>query len=603
MSRVIHPTLWRSAVALSVITSLMAATRPARAAVITLTTSIDAVTGDGLCSLREAIIAANGDHAVDACPAGNGADTIVLPAGVYGLTLIGRGEQLAATGDLDIYSDLTLVGAGKDVTVIDGNVLDRVIEVRAGGVATLSGLTLDHGDAGLGDGGGVFVDASDLTLIDSQIRNSQANTGGAIRVDDGGNATLIGTRVSANTALSGGGLYVGANPGTATALITNSLIDGNSVSGSPGGSNGGGLRSAAGGTVTLISSTVSGNQAELSGGGIYADNIVRLYNVTVAFNTADSEGDDNGNGGGIGISAGTPLGVVTVRNSLISLNGDASPTADQFLNCAGTLTGEGYSLLGSTTGCTLTGNLAGFRIGVAPFIGPLADNGGSTLTHALLSSSVAVDGGEPTGCLNHEAVTLTTDQRDFIRPVDGDGDRTARCDIGAFEYDSQPAPTPTLTPTITPTATRTATHTATSAPPATATATATRTATATATSNATSTPTQTAPASQSSTPTRTATRTATATATATRTATAAVSATPTRTSTAGPSPTPSPTPTRTATAPVVSLTPSPTLTAPSVPTHTPTGRPPSELTPTVAASPAPPDCAVICLALPELHKP
>lgn len=158
-----HVTARRAILLLSVLAGALVTTRPARAGTITVTTHLDAATGDGLCSLREAIIAANGDRIVDACPAGNGVDTIVLPAGAYPLTLAGRFEQLAATGDLDIYTDMTLIGAGQDDTFIDGRVLDRVFEVRAGAAVQIDGLTLENGDADAEDGGGLYVDASTVT--------------------------------------------------------------------------------------------------------------------------------------------------------------------------------------------------------------------------------------------------------------------------------------------------------------------------------------------------------------------------------------------------------------------------------------------------------
>ena len=74
----------------------------ARAATITVTVTSDDNIVNGNCTLREAIRAANTDTSVDACPAGNGADTIVLPAGNYVLALGGMGENFAAAGDLDI---------------------------------------------------------------------------------------------------------------------------------------------------------------------------------------------------------------------------------------------------------------------------------------------------------------------------------------------------------------------------------------------------------------------------------------------------------------------------------------------------------------------
>ena len=77
----------------------------------------DVLATEGTCSLREAIINANGDDATwPDCPAGSGPDSIVLPAGTYALAIPGTDEDSAATGDLDILGDLTLVGAGPAIT-------------------------------------------------------------------------------------------------------------------------------------------------------------------------------------------------------------------------------------------------------------------------------------------------------------------------------------------------------------------------------------------------------------------------------------------------------------------------------------------------------
>src|SRR5689334_6861016 len=103
----------------------------ARAATIDVTVAADAVAADGRCSLREAITAANTDAAVfpDAgeCPAGQFADTIVLPAGTFTLAIAGTGEDANASGDLDVLSALTLVGAGAGATTIDADGKDRVL--------------------------------------------------------------------------------------------------------------------------------------------------------------------------------------------------------------------------------------------------------------------------------------------------------------------------------------------------------------------------------------------------------------------------------------------------------------------------------------------
>jgi len=63
-----------------------------------------------------------------------------------------------------------------------------------------------------------------------------------------------------------------------------------------------------------------------------------------------------------------------------------------------------------------------------PLLGPLADNGGVTKTHSLGWGSPAIDSGSLTVC-------PSTDQRGVTRPIDGNGDGSARCDMGAYEYD------------------------------------------------------------------------------------------------------------------------------------------------------------------------
>ena len=86
----------------------------------TVTTPLDVVANDGKLSLREAITQAN---------AHPGTDTIVLPAGVYRLALTGADDTNAA-GDLDVTGSTVFQGAGAGTTIIDGQQLDRVFDVR-----------------------------------------------------------------------------------------------------------------------------------------------------------------------------------------------------------------------------------------------------------------------------------------------------------------------------------------------------------------------------------------------------------------------------------------------------------------------------------------
>ncbi len=116
----------------------------------------------------------------------------------------------------------------------------------------------------------------------------------------------------------------------------------------------------------------------------------------------------------------------------------------------------GYNLIGAAL-CTIN-STTGDQIGspaspIDPRVGPLQDNGGPTFTHALLASSPAIDAGNPATPGSGGNACEAADQRGALRPVDGDGDVVAICDVGAFEFGAVPptaTPTATLTPTATP---------------------------------------------------------------------------------------------------------------------------------------------------------
>jgi CSLREA domain-containing protein len=398
----------------------------ARATTITVTTTADDVDVNGNCTLREAIRAANLDQAVDACPAGFGADTIVAPAGTYTLALAGTGEDAALTGDLDLAGEVTLVGAGMPDTILDGGGLDRVLHVLEEATVTLERLTVQGGDTGtLADGGpGIRVEReAQVGLTLTRVRQ---NTGDAaiLLMAYTERLTMRNSRVVNNSA-RGLNLNIGS-----TALIANSTISGNAGTGY-----GGGIYNEGGADVTVVNSTISGNSATFDGGGLSNAGDAWLYNVTVTNNTA---GDD---AGGIFITLGTPT--LTARNTIVAGNFDSGGTPD----CAGPLTSQGYNLIGDTAGCTLQGDETGNVYGSGANLGPLQNNGGATFTHALLAGSPAIDAGDPAGCADGDGTPLGTDQRGWAR--------NGRCDMGSFEYDSPGTPTPTATATATATPTGT----------------------------------------------------------------------------------------------------------------------------------------------------
>jgi CSLREA domain-containing protein len=266
------------------------------ASTITVTTTADELNTNGNCSLREAIQAANRDTRVDACAAGSGDDTIILPAGTYALTIGGEFEDAGLTGDLDITASLTLKGAGASSTSIDGGgsrggfLVHGVLQVFGPATnVTISGVTIQNGNlaselgdrssGGLSNGGGATEElgAGTVTVIDSVIRNN-AGLNGGIENNGGGTMTLRNTSVIGNRARFHAGGILNGNGGRLT--IVNSTISGNSANGS-----GGGIENA--GQLTVINSTISGNLAIANAGGIENAGQLTVINSTISGNTAE----------------------------------------------------------------------------------------------------------------------------------------------------------------------------------------------------------------------------------------------------------------------------------------------------------------------------
>ena len=300
------------------------------------------------CSLREAIMSANWDLEFGGCPSGYGDDTIIVPAGRYILSAVGVVEDGNWTGDLDISSNVTLIGAGAELTVIDGNDTDRVLEVHAGARVVLNDVTitqgrspdgLDNAELGGGDAepGGGIRNAGELWLLSCVITENQTGEGGrgskgttALGGDggDGGGIFNVGrlflerSTVRANTAGrsgfggdrngevgragSGGGIYnrgelslrnsrvIQNQAGDPMFAIPSATCDFCWHAGIVG--DGGGIWN--GGTMTSAYSTIAENKA---GGGAFADTGGRgggIFNVgqltftkgTVAHNRAGNAG-------------------------------------------------------------------------------------------------------------------------------------------------------------------------------------------------------------------------------------------------------------------------------------------------------------------------
>jgi len=335
-----------------------------------------------------------------------------------------------------VDKSVTINGAGADVLAIDGNATTRVFQTDTGETVTISGLTMRNGQGG--EGGGILnADTATLSIINSTLSGNTAGFGGG--VFNSGTLIIINSTFSSNMASEGGGIY---NSGSGMLTITNSTFSGNAAS-----ETGGGVFNI--GTLQLANSTVSDNSAAFLAGGVLNFNNLEIGNTIL------NRGDSG----------------VTIYS-----NGD------------GLVTSLGYNISSDDGSGILTG--PGDQTLTDPMLRPLQDNGGPTLTHALLPGSPAINAGDPSF-----TPPPFFDQRGpaFARVADG------RIDIGSFELQGL-STTPTPSPTGTPMPTPSATPTATASPTATSSPTPVPTTTPTPTATPTVTPTPTATATQSPTP-------------------------------------------------------------------------------------------------------
>ncbi|MEZ6109241.1 MAG: DUF4347 domain-containing protein [Pirellulaceae bacterium] len=323
---------------------------------------------DGKISLREAIIATNNDS--------DSGWSLQLSAGTYSLSTTGDAEDWGLTGDLDIRTSLTIVGAGADLTTIDGTAMsDRLMQVFGGSELYLSNLTLTGGS---GDtyAGGAIHNAGMLVAEDTVFDGNQ------VGVTDGGTIYSIGTATLDRVAVINSSAYNGG------AILVN------------------------GGTFELLNSTLSGNSSVYDGAALSVKGIGTTVNIehsTIADNQAT-----NGHGGGIKVDANS---VVTMSYSIVADNFAQYGTHD----FNGELNSGGYNIIETSTG--LLGADVTDIVGTDPGLSALTLVG-STYVHTIGTSSIAYDAA--TGS------TANVDQTG--------SDRDASPDIGAYEYQPARSP-------------------------------------------------------------------------------------------------------------------------------------------------------------------
>ncbi len=449
---------WRALFLASI--SLALASEIAQATSINVNTTADensSTPPNGNCSLREAIIAANNNVAVDACPAGSKPlDIISVPAGTYTLTL-GAGDDVAEIGDLDILGETQVLGAGAASTIIEGNGFDRVFHTLAFDTTnvSISGVTIRHGTTEgilqqtgnltvtnstieLNAGYGIYANtyasvvtstirlngnaaietySADISLIDTLVEGNTCPSTAAV-TNLASTLTVLRTTVRNNVCANGGIM----NGGVGT--ITDSTIEGNG----PLATNAGAVMSGCIGwtctsSLTVERTTISGN---LGDGFVPTRGGYQLLNSTISGNTGR---------GMLVVSAG-----VTVTHSTIAQNGGLAidnehggifgPSSTKLgnsivqgacLNVSSTLASAGGNVESPGNTCLLTD--PSDQVSIASLgLGALGSYGGYTKTHSLTSASPAVGAGLAVNC-------LATDQRGIARPAPASGD----CDAGAYE--------------------------------------------------------------------------------------------------------------------------------------------------------------------------
>ncbi len=447
----------RSAIALAILAGLLGLAASAQAQTFTVTNLSDSgATGDG--SLRGEVVAAN---------ANPGADTVAFAPGLTG-TITFAGEGIIISDPVDIE------GPGPAIVTVKQTAAHRVFNVEAieDKPVTIAGLkiadgTAPSGGANPGIGGDIINSGATLALVDDLIVGGEAGDEGGGIASFEGPLILRSSTVSGNHAVGDAGLVAGGSSESwtiesstiagnvalgfdggvflltsSTGLIADSTISGNSAKGNAGGD----LSPAAGGAIIVRNSTIAGNVAAESAGGLEtylgAGGRVTIEDSTIAANHALG-----GEGGGIrAVDPG-----LTLTDTIVAANTATGKGPDIF--GFGGPVASAFSLIGNPAGVTLNETVPGSDLsGVDPQLGPLQDNGGPTETMALTPTSPAVNKG---------GGSLGSDQRGDTRPVLYPGAPLSAApganggDIGAFELQVPVSPvTPTPAPVAPPSPTR-----------------------------------------------------------------------------------------------------------------------------------------------------
>lgn len=361
-------------------------------AIITVTSLADDLTVNSQITLREALMAANGNVSVDGSPAGSpGLDTIRFQPGLVGTIALTQGQ-------LTISEPLDLVGNGAPNTIVDARGNSRVFQIPNGPPldVKLDGLTITGGNLDNRGAGIAWFASGQLNIVNSVVTGN-TNTG---------------------VSRGGGGIFIRDG----VLLVQNSTVSVNSTTADS--SPGGGIDSTFA-SVDVFNSTISGNSTfglGSNGAGIFSEfGNIRLLNATVVENVAS---DSNAAGGGVFSGNGSLL----IDNSIIAINADGGFVAPNIRpgDSPGVFSVRN-SLIGDNTGTGLAqapigspdpdGNLIGGPFGsgfIDPLLGPLALSGGFTETHGFISGSPAHNAVKPQLLLTPLTAGSVTAATDFF---------------------------------------------------------------------------------------------------------------------------------------------------------------------------------------------
>jgi hypothetical protein len=345
---------------------------------------------------------------------------------IYDLTILNGSKYLDPSYNLDakggcVYSAGTVTVGGAEIKYCSAVAANTSYRGMGGAIYAKNGVILSNSAIVLGTsgssstdgvGGAIFTPGSVLMADSDVVANYASSAGGGIAAADGFLSKY--SSISYNQSYIAGGMYA----------LGNITIDNSTIANNQGGTVGGAFLLGSGATspITLLNSTVSGNSANVAAGVAVMKYASRIANTTIAFNTEANAGDHK-YGAGLYVGNGT---AASIESSII---------ANNYLNHSvyGLLADD----MGGGTGASLDGSNSLTRFVVSPLVAPagtiyadpmlasLSNNGGLTLTHALLPGSPAIDAG------NNDAA-VSYDQRGTGYPrVIG-----ANADIGAFEFDT-----------------------------------------------------------------------------------------------------------------------------------------------------------------------